>query len=157
MVFSKTRATAPVADPGPSQTINSTSTVLNSTGSYSPNGSITTYSWQQVSGPSVATIINAGSPTATISNMQNNSSYSFQLTVTDVVGASASAVTGVTVMSVLPVEFSYVKAQKAENGNLVEWGTASEQNSSYFIVERSEDGKLLLTAGKLQRPETVLR
>jgi len=147
--LSKTRATAPVADPGPSQTINTTSTVLNSSGSYSPNGSITGYSWQQVSGPSAATIINAGSATATITNMQANSSYSFQLTVTDVVGASGSAVTGITVMGALPVEFSYVRAQSAANGNLLQWGTASEQNSSYFIIERSEDGKKFFTAGNV--------
>ena len=147
--LSKTRATAPVADPGPPQTINTTSTVLNSTGSYSPNGSITTYSWQQVSGPSAATIINAGSATATITNMQANSSYSFQLTVTDVVGASGSAITGVTVMGALPVEFSYVKAQKTSDGNLLQWGTASEQNSSYFIIERSEDGKKFSAAGNV--------
>jgi poly(3-hydroxybutyrate) depolymerase len=144
-----TRATAPVADPGPSQTISTTSTILNSTGSYSPNGSITGYSWQQVSGPSAATIINAGSATATITNMQANSSYSFQLTVTDVVGASGSAVTGVTVMAALPVEFAYIKAKRNGSENVLQWGTASEQNSDYFIIERSDDGKRFTTAGNI--------
>jgi hypothetical protein len=141
---------APVADPGPNQTISSTSTVLNATASYSLNGSITSYNWQQVSGPGSAIIANASSPTATISNMVTGSSYAFKLTVTDVVGATGSAITDVTVMNaLLPVEFTYFKAQKTTAGNLLQWGTVTEQNNDYFAVERSEDGNQFTTIDKV--------
>ena len=132
---------APVAIAGPPQTITTTSTVLDAAASYSPNGSITAYNWQQVAGPAAATIINANTATPMVTNMLTGNSYSFQLTVTDVAGASGSAVTGVTVMmSALPVEFAYFKGQQNTGGNLLQWGTVTEQNNDYFSVERSEDG-----------------
>lgn len=40
----------------------------------------------------------------------------------------------------LPVELVDFNAEKVENGNLLSWHTASEQNSQYFKVERSGDG-----------------
>ncbi|MEO7452440.1 MAG: T9SS type A sorting domain-containing protein [Chitinophagaceae bacterium] len=139
---------APVAIAGPSQTISSTSTTLDAAASYSPNGSITAYNWQQVSGPAAATIANANSAAPLVSNMILGSSYSFELTVTDVAGASSSAITGVTVtMGALPVEFAYFKGQKNTNGNLLQWGTASEQNNDHFSVERSEDGARFTAIG----------
>ncbi len=146
--LSKSRATLPVADPGLPQVITTTSTILNSAGSYSPNGLITTYSWQQVSGPA-ATLVNAASPTAIVNNMVQGASYTFQLTVTDVVGASNSAITGVTVSTLLPVTFSYFRAQKAGTGNVLSWGTASEQNNDYFAVERSTDGSSFAGIGRV--------
>jgi len=139
---------APVADAGPSQTINSTSTVLSATASYSPNGSITSYSWQQVSGPAAATIANANTSTPLVSGMVLGSSYAFQLTVTDVAGASGSAITDVTVVSAsLPVLFSYFSGEKGNTGNLLQWGTASEQNNDYFSIERSADGSRFESIG----------
>jgi len=145
-----TRATAPVAVAGPSQIISTTSTLLDAAGSYSPNGSITTYNWQQVSGPFPVTILNASSSTATLSNMIQGGDYAFKLTVTDVLGISASAVTDVTVLfTLLPVEFTYFKGQKAGEGNLLQWGTANEQNNDYFSVERSEDGNQFISIGKV--------
>jgi len=132
---------APVAIAGPPQTITTTSTVLDAAASYSPNGSITSYNWQQVAGPAAATIVNPNTATPVVSNMMMGSSYSFELTVTDIAGASGSAVTGVTVMlAALPVEFSYFKGQKNTAGNFLQWGTATELNNDYFSVERSEDG-----------------
>jgi poly(3-hydroxybutyrate) depolymerase len=140
---------APVAIPGPPQTITATSTVLDAAGSYSPNGSITAYSWQQVSGP-VATIINANSATPLVSNMVLGSSYSFELTVTDVAGASGSAVTAVTVLNAtLPVTFVYFKGQASGNGNQLSWATATELNNDYFAVERSTDGVRFETIGRI--------
>jgi len=40
----------------------------------------------------------------------------------------------------LPVELLYFTADKEPTYNLVHWATASENNSSHFIVERSTDG-----------------
>jgi hypothetical protein len=41
----------------------------------------------------------------------------------------------------LPVSWLYAKANAKENGNWIEWATASEINSNYFDVEFSYDGK----------------
>jgi hypothetical protein len=138
LVMSPSRVTSmPVADAGTPQTISSTSTMLNAQASYSPNGSITVFNWQQVSGPA-ATIQNASSSTPIISNMSPGSSYEFKLTVTDNIGASGSDSTFVTVMNnSLPVELTYFKGQKTGVDNLLQWSTASEQNSNYFAIERS--------------------
>lgn len=140
---------APVAIAGPPQTISTTSTVLDAAASYSPNGSITTYSWQQVGGPAVA-LVNANSATPLVNNMILGNSYSFQLTVTDVAGASGSAVTGVTVLgSLLPVEFTYFSGEHSNAGNLLKWGTGSEQGSAYFSVERSQNGSQFTAVGSV--------
>lgn len=40
----------------------------------------------------------------------------------------------------LPVELSYFDCDPQEGVNKIIWETATEQNSSHFIVERSEDG-----------------
>jgi len=141
---------APVANPGPSQTISTTSTLLDATGSYSPNGSISGYSWQQVGGPSVATIVNAGSSTATINDMVQGGTYAFKLTVTDVAGASGSAITDVEVLfTLLPVEFTYFKGQKNSTENLLQWATANEQNNDYFVIERSDDGNKFVSIAEV--------
>ncbi len=141
---------APIADAGPPQTINVTSTTLSATASYSPNGSISAYAWTQVGGPSAATIVNANSATPLVSNMLLGNSYAFQLTVTDVMGASGSAVTDVNVISAaLPVTFSYFKGQESNAGNLLQWGTATEQNNDYFSIEKSTDGNGFTSIGKV--------
>jgi poly(3-hydroxybutyrate) depolymerase len=148
--LSHSRATLPVAVAGPTQVISTTSAVLTGTGSYSPNGSIATYSWQQMSGPMPVTISNAGSSSANLSNMIQGGDYTFKLTVTDVAGASSSAVTTVTVLFVLlPVEFTYFKGQKTSAGNLLQWVTATEQNNDYFAVERSTDGNQFAAIDKV--------
>ncbi len=41
----------------------------------------------------------------------------------------------------LPVELLYFEGETLEEGNLLQWATASEQNNDYFRLERSEDGQ----------------
>tara|TARA_B100000035_G_scaffold222638_1_gene191283 strand:+ start:1208 stop:2056 length:849 start_codon:yes stop_codon:yes gene_type:complete len=40
----------------------------------------------------------------------------------------------------LPVELLFFNGEKKEELNLIEWATASEYNSDYFLVEHSSDG-----------------
>jgi poly(3-hydroxybutyrate) depolymerase len=139
--LSHSRASAVVAIAGLAQTINATATNLNAAGSYSPNGAIATYSWQQAGGPSSVIITNATSITPTVSNLIDDGTYSFKVTVTDVMGASASALTNVNVaLLLLPVKLNYFNARKTNAGNLLQWETVSEQNTDYFAIERSADG-----------------
>ncbi len=40
----------------------------------------------------------------------------------------------------LPVEYLFFEAERQGEGALLTWATASEQNSSHFVIERSTDG-----------------
>ena len=57
--------------------------------SYDPDGSIATWAWTQISGPNTAKIVSGNSMFPTINNMVAGT-YTFRLTVTDNLGATAS-------------------------------------------------------------------
>jgi hypothetical protein len=85
---------APVADAGPDQTIvlpnsntKSTGSVrLDGSGSYDPDGTIVSYSWMKIDGASAVTINNVNTNAPTVSGLQAGQ-YTFEITVTDNVGA----------------------------------------------------------------------
>ena len=80
----------PVANAGKDETIPvGQATVLNSTGSSSPNGGITGYQWSKVSGPAQLEMLTPTSSSTWIRNMVAGT-YVFRLTVTDNVGKTAS-------------------------------------------------------------------
>lgn len=89
----------PVANAGPAKTITLpvSSVTLDGTLSTDPNGTIASYNWVQVSGPSTATISNGSTATATASGLVAGQ-YIFQLTVTDNNSASNSAQVKITVL-----------------------------------------------------------
>lgn len=62
---------------------------LNGSGSYDPDGQITAYSWNRISGPGAATIIHPNTATPSVVGLQEGL-HVFRLTVTDDKGASAS-------------------------------------------------------------------
>src|SRR5579871_4359058 len=82
----------PVANAGSSKTITLpvSSTTLDGTQSSDPDGTIASYKWTQVSGPSTATISGGTTATPTVSSLVAGT-YVFQLTVTDNKGATATA------------------------------------------------------------------
>ncbi|HLA60210.1 MAG TPA: PKD domain-containing protein, partial [Puia sp.] len=82
---------APVANAGNNQTITApvNSAVLNGSSSFDPDGTITAYSWRQVSGPSASTIAAAKTSSATVSKLMVGQ-YVFELTVTDNNGTTNS-------------------------------------------------------------------
>jgi hypothetical protein len=83
---------APIADVSWNQTLYwpVNSATLNGQGSSDPDGSIVSYRWQQVSGPSTALMNNPNIARPVVSNMVVGT-YAFQLTVTDNGGLSSSA------------------------------------------------------------------
>ncbi|MCC6834859.1 MAG: tandem-95 repeat protein [Cytophagales bacterium] len=90
---------APVANAGSTVTVTLPTNSTNLLGSGTDaDGSVATYLWTQVSGPSSATLTNAGNPTVTVSNLQQGS-YVFRLTVTDDEGATGTATVTVTVVN----------------------------------------------------------
>jgi alpha-tubulin suppressor-like RCC1 family protein len=88
----------PVANAGSNLTITlpQNSVSLDGTSSYDPAGTITLYSWSEISGPGAVTISNSNTPTPTINGLQQGI-YVFQLTVTDNFGLSASNQVTITV------------------------------------------------------------
>ncbi len=83
-----------------SLTLPTNSTTLLGSGS-DPDGSIASYSWSRVSGPSTFTLGNANSASTSLSNLVQGT-YVFRLTVTDNKGATATDDVNVTVNSIAP-------------------------------------------------------
>jgi hypothetical protein len=78
----------PIANAGNNQTITApvNSILLNGSSSFDPDGTITNYSWSEVSGPSTSTIAGNGTVSPTFSGLIVGT-YVFQLQVTDNSGA----------------------------------------------------------------------
>ncbi|HVS97534.1 MAG TPA: PKD domain-containing protein [Puia sp.] len=92
----------PAAIAGPNQTITlPTNSVTLSGSGYETNGTIVSYHWGQLSGPSTATIANAAQASTGVSGLVQGT-YTFQLTVTDNSGITAGATMTVTVNPVPP-------------------------------------------------------
>lgn len=80
----------PTASAGPNKSLTLPVNSLNITGSGSdPDGSIASYLWTKLSGPTV-TIINSSSSTVSLNNLLEGT-YTFRLTVTDNLGLTAFA------------------------------------------------------------------
>jgi len=88
----------PVANAGNNATITlpASSTNLNGSASSDPDGTIASYLWAQVSGPSASTLSSTSTANITVSNLVQGT-YTYRLTVTDNAGATASATVTVTV------------------------------------------------------------
>jgi predicted esterase len=106
----------PVANAGTDQAISlpTSSVTLNGSGSTDSDGTITSYSWTQVSGPSAAAITAASSATTTATGLIAGT-YVFQLTVTDNSGGTSSAKVTVAVSAASIVSTN--KAPIANAGN----------------------------------------
>ena len=81
----------PVANAGADQSITlpTNSATLNGSASKDPDGSISTYKWTEVSGPSTYSLANSSAATTAVSNLVQGT-YVFRITVTDNKGATAS-------------------------------------------------------------------
>ena len=94
----------PVADAGADQTItlpvNSAS--LDASQSYAPNGTISSYSWTEQSGPSAAAISNGATVSTTATGLIKGT-YIFNVTIKDNKGQTATASVTVWVISANPV------------------------------------------------------
>ena len=82
---------APVANAGPNQTISlpASSVTLSGSGN-DPDGSVVTYKWIRLAGPSNATITNPGSAGTTVTGLIKGT-YQFQLQVVDNQGATGTS------------------------------------------------------------------
>jgi hypothetical protein len=53
-------------------------------------------------------------------------------------------------MSALPIELLSFEGKKQVNSNMLYWSTASEYNTNYFIIEKSDDGVEWIGIGQVQ-------
>ena len=117
----------PTANAGNDQTITlpTNTASLNGSGS-DPDGSISSYAWTQISGPSSAGISSATQGSTTINNLVQGV-YQFQLRVTDNLGATGTDVVQVTVNAGDPVPpvGSRIEAENYTNMS----GVANENTS----------------------------
>jgi len=99
---------APTASAGNNQTITLPSTTVTLSGSgQDPDGTIASYKWTKVSGPTSATITSPTSSSTTVTALTAGV-YQFQLQVTDNLGATDTASTQVTVLNASNVVTSTV-------------------------------------------------
>lgn len=72
----------PIANAGTNQSISVATSVLDGTASFDSDGTISTYLWEQISGPNTANILTPGGSTSIVNGMITGD-YAFRLTVTD--------------------------------------------------------------------------
>lgn len=96
-----------VANAGPDTTISFPGgyAILNGTGSYSQSGTISSYQWKQVSGPTTSVINNSTASKTTATNLEPGV-YVFQLSVSDNYGAQSTTTFKVNVVSALRYFYS---------------------------------------------------
>lgn len=87
---------APIANAGSDQSISVATSVLDGTGSYDSGGTITSYLWEQVSGPNTSNILTPTQSTSIVNNLIVGD-YIFRLTVTDNDGLSDTDTVTITV------------------------------------------------------------
>ena len=105
---------APMANAGPDQTLilPTNSVTLNGSGT-DPDGMVVSYLWIQAAGPGTATLAGANTPNLTASDLIAGV-YTFELRVTDDVGAVGTDRVSVTVFSEEPT-YTLLKAQIFDN------------------------------------------
>jgi hypothetical protein len=109
----------PVANAGTNQTITlpTSSVTVNGSASYDPDGTIVGYLWEQVVGPTSATIVSPTSVSTSINGLSVEGTYVFRLTVTDNDGASSNDEVTITVQTAPAYGFQIgTQIEKTFNG-----------------------------------------
>jgi len=67
----------------------------------------------------------------------NTTTYYRAVVKNGVCNESYSSFVEMTIVHPLPIELLYFKGKHTDDGNILEWGTATETNNDYFILHRS--------------------
>ena len=141
----------PIADAGPDQAFGVVTPSTNLAGNgVDPDGYVTAYSWVKLSGPSQYTILNVANPLTALTNLTTGV-YTFELTVTDNLGATGKDTVTITnnISSPVPVKLTDFNLRENNGSNLLSWKTATEINSNYFSIERSTNGRTFSSIGRV--------
>lgn len=124
-------------------------TIGGSTYSYSvsnaPSSGIT-YNWSM--GANATTATSSSATPSTSWTTTGNKSLSVAISNSSCVVASLSSV--VLVTSVLPVTFTNFTGVIKDNKAVLTWSTSHEENNSYFVIERSVNGRNYDSVGHVQ-------
>jgi hypothetical protein len=129
----------PVTNVCCNQTVTSGATVpLDGSGSYDPDGTITGYSWTQVSGPNSATISNSTSSVASATGLITGT-YVFKLTCTDNSSATSSATLTIVVQSAETYTLSGFKqvVRKGATTDVLNWNIQLASAPSSVLIQVS--------------------
>ena len=134
---------APTANAGNdiSITLPTNNTALNGTASSDPDGSIATYSWTWISGPTQYTIANASSASTALANLVQGS-YTFRLVVTDNDGAADSDTVTVTVNAAPPPPPPANQPPTANAGNDISITLPTNNTSLNGTASSDPDGTI---------------
>lgn len=105
-----------------------------------PVGLPISFKWKKLSGPAAGTIVNNAASRTSVTNLVFGT-YAFEFKVTNSLGLDGlDTVFIYNGEKVLPVNLTEFNAQKANDGVLLQWVTATELNSAQFEVEKSREG-----------------
>jgi hypothetical protein len=82
-----------------------------------------------------------GDYTSSITGLSSGTTYYLKSYATNGIGTTYGLEKSFTTSEPLPVELLYFESIEKEDYVLLNWGTASEINNDYFIIEKSNDGK----------------
>jgi hypothetical protein len=135
----------PVAVAGSDTTIGypATGFVLNGSGSYDASGTIETYSWKEVSGPTNALSSSSQGVTTVASDLETGD-YVFQLTVTDNNGQSDSSTVDIKVISTQRAEPSLTIYPNPTIGEQVTIAGTSAGKGNMYVSLLDVSGKMLM-------------
>lgn len=128
---------------------------LNGSSTYDPDGTIASYQWTKISGPTF-TISNPNVASPNLSFLMLGD-YAFELRSTDNAGASTKDTVYIrSTAFALPVQWLYFNAHNTGTQNKLVWATETQYQNKEFIIERSEDGVSFTNIGKVAGAGTAL-
>jgi hypothetical protein len=102
------------------------------------------YVWaytQTVSAPLWVNIPNSNSPTTTFTWPQTTTNGAVHVTVSNAFGCNTQTQQYLIITNgALPIELLYFSGKPIHKSNLIYWATATEHNTTHFVVEKSENG-----------------
>jgi len=103
-----------------------------------------TYAWsytQTMSAPLWTNIPNSNSPTITFTWPQTTTNGAVRVQVSNAFGCNTQTQQFLIItMGALPVKLLYFSGEPVNGNNLIYWATATEYNTTHFVVEKSENG-----------------
>ena len=103
-----------------------------------------TYQWaytESITAPLWNNIPNSNTPTISFYWPQTTTDGSVRVTVSNANNCGTQVrFFNIITNGALPIELLYFDGKKINESNLIYWATASEHNTTYFVVEKSEDG-----------------
>ena len=111
---------------------------------------------QENNGAPAATIVSPSSTQTVVNGLSTGKTYRFRWTISQNSCTNNFSTTDVRLLSMtLPVRFLLFTGDAVKEGVQLRWQTESEKENSHFLVERSADGSVYTTIGRVAGNGTV--